>query len=231
MSTRRNVLIGGVCLAGAGAGYGLKPHRQMSLLGQAKLTNVVPTTFHEWASHDVGDLVAPATDGSLLAKLYSQTVERVYQKGGVGPEVMMLLAYGTSQTNDLQLHRPEVCYPAFGFHLTSNAATSLSLGPRTSIAARQITASSQDRQENIIYWTRMGEFLPTSGSQQRIDRVKLALRDVVADGLLARFSTTGSDPATAFDTLRHFIPNLIAAVAPKARPALIGSSAANSLSL
>ena len=229
MSTRRDLLIGGVCLAGAGGGYALKPRRQIALLGPRKLATIVPASFGDWVSRDVGDLVAPATDGSLEARLYSQTLERVYQRRGAESGVMMLMAYGTHQTNDLQLHRPEVCYPAFGFRLTSNTATTLQLGPGTSIGARQITASSKDRQENILYWTRIGEFLPTSGSQQRLDRIKLALHGTVGDGLLARFSTSSPDADAAFQTLRHFIPGLIAAVAPAARNALIGSDAAKSL--
>ena len=229
MSSRRNVLIGGVCLAGAGASYAMTPRRRVSLIGQAKLASLAPSTFEGWMSRDVSDLVAPATDGSLMSKLYAQTVERVYSRNGSGLEVMMLLAQGNAQTNDLQLHRPEVCYQAFGFHLLDNHPTRLALNGRASIPGRQIIARAQDRQENILYWTRMGEFLPDSGTQQRLDRVKLALHGDIADGLLARFSTVGKDNAQAFETLRSFIPAFLEAVSPNSRAALIGTEAAHSL--
>ena len=229
MSTRRNVLIGGMCLAGAGASYAMTPRRRVSLIGQARLSSLAPSRFGSWTSRDVSDLVAPATDGSLMSKLYAQTVERIYSKNGSEPEVMMLLAEGNAQTNDLQLHRPEVCYQAFGFHLLVNHPTQLKIDGHSAIPGRQIVAQAQDRQENILYWTRMGEYLPDSGTQQRLDRVKLALHGDIADGLLARFSAVGQDSANAFNTLRGFIPAFLKAVPPNSRAALIGTRGAHSL--
>ena len=229
MNSRRNVLIGGVCLAGAGASYAMTPRRRVSLIGPAKLSILAPSAFGGWTCRDVSDLVAPATDGSLMSKLYAQTVERIYSRNGSRPEIMMLLAQGNAQTNDLQLHRPEVCYQAFGFRLLENRPTHLNVGGVSAIPGRQIIAQAQDRQENILYWTRLGEFLPDSGAQQRLDRVKLALRGDIADGLLARFSAVGQDSAQAFATLRNFIPAFLGAIAPSSRAALIGTAAAHNL--
>ena len=78
----------------------------VSLLGDDKLADVVPRRFGAWTSHDVSDLVAPKTEDSLSARLYSQTVGRTYLNTETGAEVMALIAHGDTQSNSLQLHRP-----------------------------------------------------------------------------------------------------------------------------
>jgi EpsI family protein len=223
MIARRDLLIGSACVVTAGAAVALKPKRRVSLLGRSKLADVVPSAFGAWTSRDVGDLVAPKTEGSLASRLYGETVGRVYRQAGTGIEVMMLLAHGDTQTDQLQLHRPESCYPAFGFQLTSNRPASVPLAGGEQLPTRRIVANGPDRIENIVYWSRIGEFLPNSGPQQRLDQLKTAMQGIVADGLLARFSVLGASPDDAFTALDGFIPTLIMAVRPGDRPALIGT--------
>src|ERR1019366_5638200 len=98
------LIMGGACAAGAGAALALTTRRRVSLLGGAKLADIVPRAFGSWTSQDVGDLVSPKEEGSLMSKLYGETVERTYSGTETGAQVMMLLAYGDSQTNELQLH-------------------------------------------------------------------------------------------------------------------------------
>ena len=115
MISRRELFLAGACAIGAGAAYALVPRRHVSLLGAASVASIVPRMIPGWTSRDVTDLVAPKIENSLAARLYGETVGRVYQNPTTGAEIMMLLAHGDTQSDDLQLHRPEVCYPAFGF--------------------------------------------------------------------------------------------------------------------
>jgi EpsI family protein len=223
MIARRDLLIGGACLAAAGAAYGLQPRRRVSLQGSAKLDDIMPRQFGDWVSRDVSDLVAPQSSDSLMAKLYSETVGRIYTQRSTGIEIMMLLAHGDTQSNDLQLHRPEVCYPAFGFAISNSQAIQLPLAGGVALPARRLVAIAPGRQENIIYWSRLGEYLPTDGAQQRLDRLMTAMHGYVADGLLARFSVLGSDPAPAFATVASFIAGLVRAIPATSRGTLIGS--------
>ena len=158
-----------------------------------------------------------------MAKLYGETVGRVYQQASTEAEIMMLLAHGDTQSNDLQLHRPEVCYPAFGFAISQSQPIALPLPGGVTVPARRLVAIAPGRQENIVYWSRLGEFLPTDGAQQRIDRLKTAMHGYVADGLLARFSAFGSDPAPAFALVSQFIGELVRAVPAPRRVSLIGT--------
>jgi len=237
MIKRRDLLIGGSCLLGAGAGYLLTPRKRVSLLGKGKLDSLIPRKFGDWASRDVSDLVAPKDEDSLASKIYNEQIERIYVTGQAGQlsneaqpgEVMMLLAHGDTQSNELQLHRPEVCYPAFGYEVSRNAPFMLKVAPGVTVPARRLVASAPGRRENIIYWSRLGEYMPTDGGQQRMFRVRTALDGYVADGLLARFSAFGDDSAQAWTMLEGFISALVMAVPPEGRRGLLGTSRANAL--
>ena len=229
MIGRRDLLIGGACAAAGAAAYALKPRRRVSLQGEAKLDQIVPRRFADWTSRDVSDLVAPQTPDSLAAKLYGETVGRVYQQASTENEVMMLLAHGDTQNNELQLHRPEVCYPAFGFAISRSTAIRLPLPGGVHVPARRLVATAPGRQENIVYWSRLGEFLPSDGYEQRVDRLTTAMSGYVYDGLLARFSMLGSDPDAAFAVVEKLIDELIQAVPVQLRVSLIGTRFASAM--
>jgi len=227
MNGRRAFLIGGACLGAAGAAYALTPRQHYTLVGDVTLSSLVPTRFGSWAGRDASDLVAPPAEGSLEARLYQETVERVYQHQTTGAEVMMLLAHGAAQTNSLQLHRPEVCYPAFGFRLSGSRVLAIPVTSRVTVPSRRLIADAPQRRESIVYWTRLGEYLPVDGSQQRIDRVKIAMHGLVADGVLSRFSMIGENAETNTAVLARFVSELLLAASHAGRRALIGSALAN----
>jgi EpsI family protein len=223
---RRDLLIGAACVVAGGAAYALKPRRRVSLQGALKLEQIVPRTIAGWTSRDVSDLVAPKIEGSLASKLYGETVGRVYTHAATGADVMMLLAHGDTQSNDLQLHRPEVCYPFFGFEISGSQPFQLPLPGGAALPARRLVATAPERIENIIYWSRLGEYLPTDGREQRVDRFMTAIHGFVSDGLLARFSMVGEDHAAAFTLVTGFIQDLIRSVQPNLRLSLIGTQRA-----
>ncbi len=226
---RRDLLIGAACVAGAGAALGLIPRHHVSLLAGRRLDQIIPRTFGEWTSRDVSDLVAPKEEDSVAARIYGATVGRIYRRGEAGGEVMMLLAYGDTQSDDLQLHRPEICYPAFGFALSHNRSMELPIAAGVSVPARHLIADAPERRETILYWSRLGEYLPIDRKQQQLDRLRTAMRGDVGDGLLSRFSAAGTDAEASLGLLLAFAPDLVRAVAANARAALIGSARAEAL--
>jgi EpsI family protein len=229
IASRRDFLIASACVATAGAAAALTPRRRVSLMGAAHIEAIAPIRVGSWTGRDVTDLVAPKTEDSLESRIYNQLLERVYEDGS-GAQIMVLLAHGDTQSNDLQLHRPETCYPAFGFQILSNAAGALPLAPNAPLPVREIVATMPGRQENIVYWTRLGGYLPTSEGQQRADRVKIALHGEIADGLLARFSLVSTETDLAFQLLRRFIAEFVTAVAQPQRLALVGTSLSSAMS-
>lgn len=229
MIDRRDMLIAGACVAGSVAGMAFVPRRRVSLMQDVSLEDVTPAAFDRWTSRDVTDLVAPKIEGSLASRLYDQTLERIYQNSENGTEVMMLMAHGDTQSASLQLHRPEVCYPAFGFEISGVRKLFLQLASGASLPATGLVATAPGRRENIVYWTRLGQFLPTTEGEQRLDRIKTALGGYIADGLLVRFSIVSDDSWRALDSAGDFAAAFVRAVPPALRAALVGSHLANAM--
>ncbi len=227
MTSRREFLIGAGCVAAAGSAYAMTPRERMSLLGTQKLEGLLPATFGGWTEVPSDALVVPQSEDSLAAKLYSQSLGRIYQ-GADGKGVMMLIAYGDTQSDSLQLHRPEVCYPAFGFEIISSASVLIQAGHGVGIPGRTLTAKSPIRTEHISYWTRIGEYLPQNGSDQRVAKLRCAYQGLIPDGVLVRISSIEADPAESFALNEQFAADMLQAFAVAGRPALIGTSFARS---
>jgi EpsI family protein len=227
MIARRDLLIGAACLAGAVGGAALKPRRDVQLLKGGKVADLTPATFGGWTSEDVGDPYAVNGKGTLSAKLYNELVVRQYINQAAEVGIVMLLAYGGKQSDELQLHRPEVCYPAFGYNLVRNEPLSLPIAPGVTLPARRLAAEMDDHRESIIYWSRLGELLPQDAGQQRAARLRSGMQGIVPDGLLCRFSMVGENVEQNWKVLDAFVVELLAAIAPGKRNVLIGNERAN----
>lgn len=231
MIARRDLLVGGACLLGAGLAYQLKPHRKVRLASDGELAKIIPQSFDGWTSLDGGDggVIKPETAGTLAAQLYSEIISRAYQNATTGETVMMLVAYGATQSDLLQLHRPEVCYPAFGFNLVSAVSAPIHLTDQVVLPARRVVAEKSDRHESVMYWTRVGEYLPVTGAEQREARMMTAFAGIVPDGGLFRFSMVGMPPERAFVVLDDFLRRMLAKVPAGQRRALLGTKLAQAL--
>jgi EpsI family protein len=229
MMNRRNLLIGSLCVVSAGAAYAATPRKHLSLVGSAEMEAVLPRQFGDWASRDVSDALALNSPESLAAKLYSQIVTRLYSNTRTGEAVMMLVAYGAEQTDGLQLHRPEVCYPAFGYKLTHNSPFQLPLPGGAALPARRLVAAGNGRQEDLVYWSRIGESLPLDGAEQRRDRLRMAVQGVIPDGILARFSASSVEPGGSWPLLANFVASLLSEVSPEHRKTLVGTARADQM--
>lgn len=224
---RRALFAGALCVGGALAAQSLKPHKYVSLLQSAKLADLAPRKFGAWTSEDVGDPLAINGPGTLSSKLYNQLVTRAYSDGQAAP-ILALLAHGERQSDELQLHRPEICYPAFGYTLLKNEATSLPLEGQIGLPARELLAKSPSNEESVIYWTRLGEYFPVSFSEQRTARFHDTLQGIIPDGILCRFSTADSTPG-AWRRLEEFVREMLRATSPQGQRVLIGTERSREL--
>lgn len=228
MNRRDMILGGGLLLAAGGAEY-FRPRNRLALLAEGRdLEDVVPKKIASWAPVESEAFVLPKVPGSLADRLYNQTVNRLYVSNSKSP-VMLVIAYGAEQSDLLQLHRPEVCYAAVGFSISSSEATKVSLNARANLPARELTARSETRVEPILYWTRIGDDLPTSGREQRWVKLRQQMNGYLTDGVLVRLSTIGEPTPQSWADLSEFARAMIWAIAPKDRPALIGRPLASLL--
>lgn len=220
---RRDILAGLGCVAALGTAEMLRPRNKLVLMPPGtKLTDLIPKTVPGWSSAEGGDIVIPRTDGTLASRLYSDQVARSYRDAtGTQPNIMILGAYGAAQNDMLQLHRPEVCYPAIGFQIAGRHFVDIAT-PFGAVPAVALTAQSQNRIEDIVYWTRVGNSLPQTAEQQRSDKLQAAFQGYVGDGVLFRSSAIRRDDTPLFDELIGFLVALIGSMGPQARIALLG---------
>lgn len=216
--TRRQIIVGGTLLAATAAGFALMPRTVEKLLGDARLEALVPKTLGSWSFEAASGLVLPPQD-QLRDKIYSQLLTRVYSRAD-GASVMLLIAYSGAQDGTIQIHRPEVCYPASGYRLVEIDAHSIPLNDRVRLPSRYIVAESDVRREQIVYWTRLGSHFPTKWSEQKTAVIEENLAGVIPDGVLVRISSIAAGNAMAvFD---GFARDLYNAVGNHMKQVLVG---------
>ena len=206
--SRREILIGSACLATAAAAFVRLPRRHVAYLGTSKLEQLVPARFAGWEFATQSGLVLPPDD-QLRDQVYSQLLTRSYMGPG-GREMMLLIAYNAAQDGVVQIHRPEVCYPASGFQLTENQAHATRLSADITIPSRFILAENAVRRERIVYWTRVGPDFPRKWAEQRLAVFEQNMRGDIPDGLLVRISSV--DEGVGVEALDQFARDLFANV-------------------
>lgn len=226
---RRDVLFGGGMIAAAAGAEYLRPRNRLMLLPDGrKLEDIVPKSLGPWSKVDSEGIVLPKTPGSLADRLYNQTLNRFYVSDNHVP-VMLVVAYGAVQNDLLQLHRPETCYAAVGFTISTSNVAKVSLNDTAKLPVRELTARSDSRVEPIVYWTRIGDDLPTDGREQRTVKLRQQMRGYLSDGVLVRMSTVAEPTPEAFAQLGLFAKTMIHEMQPKDRAALIGRPLADKL--
>jgi EpsI family protein len=219
--SRRQMLIGGALLGVSALSFAMIPRRPVDLLGGGQLDALIPVRVGPWSFLSKSGLVLPPRD-QLVDLIYDQLLTRVYSAPGL-PPIMLLIAQSPAQDGVIQIHRPEFCYPAGGFTLSGGRLLPIAIPGREPVPARFLTATSPERIEQLLYWTRVGRDLPTNWREQRLAVAQANLRGEIPDGMMVRLSVITPNPAEAAELMTRFTGDLIASVSPKTRLALIGA--------
>lgn len=198
---RRSLLIGAGLTALAGISYWRTPRSFIKPMTPKMFGEAIPARVGNWTSRKTSELVLPPQDDSN--KLYENLETRVYEGQGL-PDIMVLVAYSSIQQNDVQVHRPEVCYPASGFPIISSKPIDLVYGSQ-GFAAREVTADRGGLLERVIYWVRVGDSFPTSWASQRLEMAAANLKGTIPDGVLVRVSAIEGPGESVSGALRGFI--------------------------
>lgn len=222
MPSRRDVLMGGALVVGAGGALAMTPRGRLSLMPPGhELEAIVPKQLGPWTYAPSGGIVLPRDEDGLTAKLYGQVLSRVYFSQSRLP-VVLVIAYGEVQSDLLQLHRPEVCYSAVGYEISETRRADIALAPGVTMPARELVARSEERTESITYWTRIGDDLPTSGSEQRLAKLRQQWDGYIADGILVRMSSPVPATPMVREQLAEFARAIVSGLSAVDRPALVG---------
>ena len=222
VSPLQAILASVAIVAAAGLAHVAVPRELMAISPEAfDLEQVVPRQFGEWTYDARVRLVEPPADG-LGRQLYSQEIGRGFRDRD-GNLVMLLVAYGPNQTSRLQLHRPELCYTAEGFRLSKSTPVAVTYREGTPpLNVLRLIARREARVEPISYWVRVGDDITNSIWGRQVSRLKLTLRNKVADGALIRVSTIGVAEEKSYEVQDRFIRDFHAALAPQNRAFFFG---------
>ncbi|WP_084192453.1 exosortase-associated protein EpsI, V-type [Parasphingorhabdus marina] len=203
---RRHLLMGGAFCLASGLAYARLPQPVAPVIEKPAFEKLIPKTVGAWEFETSSGLVLPPPD-ALSDRLYDNLVTRTYSSEQ-NPLMMFLTAYSNTQDGVLQVHRPEICYPAGGYELTPTQATKIDNGVGGTIDANIFTASSRGRTEHVLYWTRIGDYFPLAWSDQRLAVIRANLRGVIPDGVLVRISTIVPEMDEALPLMSKFAAQL-----------------------
>jgi EpsI family protein len=174
------------------------------------LTAMVPEQFGDWKWLPLGatQVVNPQAI-EMSNRIYNQTLTRLYRNQVDGQQIMLVIAYGADQRDDLQVHYPEVCYPGQGFEVLSNQKVQLSTAFGALPVRRMETRLGRSRYEPVTYWAMLGDQVVLDGMQKKLTEMRMAWSGRRTDGLLFRVSTIDTQTPRAFATQTRFVTDLL----------------------
>jgi EpsI family protein len=219
----KHFIVGLFMLAAAGLALALKP-TTMAAGGGTKidLESLIPKQFGDWKIDEtIAPLIANPEQQAIIERIYDQTLSRTYVNQR-GERIMLSIAYGGDQSDAMQVHKPEACYPAQGFEIIKNANDDFSTGD-ASIPVRRLVATLGPRVEPITYWTTIGDTVEVSDWKWKIQQLKYGLTGKIPDGLLFRVSSIQTDDAAAYAAQDEFTRALLRELTPDARKRIVGN--------
>ena len=210
-------------LLSAGLGASLRPTIFLAdELPTVDLKTMIPRAFGDWQElpQTLTQIVDPQQK-ETLERIYSETLVRTYANAQ-GYRIMLSIAYGKNQNKGLELHSPEVCYPAQGFMLTDRKKTMLQIQGQQLQSTRIETHLGQ-RFEPVTFWTAIGDTVTSGTMQKRLLEFRYAIAGRIPDGFLVRVSSIDRETEQAYVMQARFADEMIAAIAPEHRKRFVGN--------
>jgi EpsI family protein len=198
------------------------PHEKLADTRQRfVLDTEVPKAFGNWRLDESITPLPPSPDQqSVLNEIYDQILSRTYVNDR-GERMMLSIAYGSKQNQQLRAHRQEVCYAAQGFKISGLQHLSLNVGGGLLPATRMV-ASHGGRVEPVTYWFTTGDTVVLSYWDREWAQLRYAMSGMVPDGYLVRISTLSDNPNAAFRHELDFANTLMSQLKPELRRRLVG---------
>lgn len=222
-AARRKALVALAGMAGAAAlaKVGV-PTRKIADTWETDLERMFPMQFGEWQVDRSIPVILPAPDvQAKLNVIYNQILARTYVNRRTGTRVMLSVAYGGDQSDSMQVHLPEVCYPAQGFELLGSSRALLMLDGRP-VPVKRINTQLGGRHEPVTYWLTLGETVAAGRTEFKLNQIRYGLRGLVPDGMLIRLSTIDRDVNRAYAVHGEFAAELALAIDAKWRSRVLG---------
>lgn len=219
----RNFLLLILMLAASGLALALRPTHKIADQGSAMdLEAMIPRMFGDWREEPQNAVpIVDPQQKELIDKIYTQTLSRTYVNNR-GYRIMLSLAYGKDQRDTMQVHYPEVCYPAQGFSLQEKQNGTLAT-ERGAIPVTRILTSLGQRNEPVTYWTTVGDRVVQTGIQKKLAEMSYGLSGKIPDGMLIRISSIDPEAVHAYEMQTEFADQMLSALTPEYRQRLNGN--------
>ena len=216
-------MLGVLMIVSAALTMALTPTKKIAdLQDKFDLEVMIPAKFGNWRIDDsIIPLQVDADTQAKLDKIYNQTLSRTYVNS-YGERIMLSIAYGGDQSDNLAVHKPEVCYYAQGFEIMKIYADEL-LTQYGKFPIKRLMAVKGNRNEPITYWVTIGNKAVLPGIEEKLQQLRYGLTGNVPDGMLVRVSTIDTDKEKAYQLQNLFIQDLLSTIADGERARLIGS--------
>lgn len=227
MSVMRTLFIMALIGLGFAAGVMLRPEINVAM-PDAHLEQVVPDRVGSWTyvPNAMQHVTALTTDATSTDQPYDEVLMRTYVRPD-GAAVMLTLAYGKNQRQEIKIHRPELCYPAQGMKVQALRPATFdgihSEVAHSAITGKRMVAQGPSFNEVVSYWIRIGDSYSSSAWQTRWNIMREGLKGRMTDGILVRVSQRvpmTEDPARHYTVQEDFLKELVATLNPKGRALL-----------
>lgn len=184
----------------------------------AKLATVIPAQFAQWHNIPTSAIqvdVNLSPNQTTRDQPYDDLLSRTYGSSD-GSRIMLSVAYGSQQRQEVKIHRPELCYPAQGLPVQKLIPVSYNIqtGSGKAITGnRMIASAGPGAVELVSYWIRIGSTYSDSPWVTRMTIIREGLSGRMTDGILVRASqrvAVGSDYDAAFRKQEQFLVDLVA---------------------
>jgi len=224
---RRSTWMAAAMLVAAAVAWLLTPRLEQTAPHRA-LAEIIPSQFGEWRELHDGSAPVDPTKGlageRTMRSPYDDVLMRAY--GNAKGEIIMLaVAYGAHQRQEVKIHRPELCYVSQGFGVVGQSPTQF---PATQAGMRpagvRMLVEGSRRAEAVSYWIRIGDIYSDDAWTTRAYIFRQGLRGRTVDGVLMRVSQALPDARHAspdrYEVQERFAAELVRAVGPTERSLL-----------
>lgn len=185
------------------------------------LDTIIPSQFGDWRiDESILPVQVDAETQAKLDRIYNQTLARTYMNSR-NERVMLSIAYGGDQSDNLAVHKPEVCYYVQGFQINESFSDELNT-QYGKLPIKRLLAIKGGRSEPITYWITVGDKAVPPGIEQKMQQVRFGLTGNIPDGMLVRVSSIDNDYLKGYNLQELFIKDLLMSINSKSRTDLIG---------
>jgi len=225
MLSRRQCGMTAVAMVAAATGATWLTPREELLAVWPDLESSIPKAFGDWRALPDGMAQIAVAQGvdTTQEQPYDQVLMRTYANGQ-GEQVMLALAWGRRQRQDVKVHRPEVCYPAQGYRvISSQPGSPVQADLPEPIPTVALLTQMSGSYEAVLYWIRIGGRYGGDGWAMRRYLFTEGLEGRIPDGVLVRASQRLPRAElwnVSQQTMRHFLEQLVMALSASIRPLL-----------